>query len=351
MSERILTFHEAIRDALDLCLRHDPEVYLMGLGVPDKKGLFGSTVGLVDAYGVERVRDMPASENAMTGVALGSALAGMRPVLSHQRVDFALLAMEQMVNQVAKWHYAFGAKQPVPLVIRMIVGRGWGQGAQHSQSLVSCFAHVPGLQVIAPATPHDAKGMMIAAVESDDPVVIFEHRWLFNTQGVVPEGIYRVPIGEARVAREGTDVTIAASSYMVLEALRAAERLAQDSIRAEVLDLRTLAPLDTGALVRSVRKTGHLVAADIGWTSYGASAEVVAAVAERAFDALQSAPRRVASPDVPSPSAPALSDGFWPRARAIVDAVRAQRGLPELPPDLASELPHDVPDPSFVGPF
>lgn len=347
----VMTFHGAIRDALDLCLRHDPRVYLMGLGVPDPKGVFGSTVGLVDAHGAARVRDMPASENAMTGVALGSALAGMRPVLSHQRVDFALLAMEQTVNQIAKWHYMFGGQRSVPLVIRMIVGRGWGQGAQHSQSLASWFAHVPGLTVLAPATPADAKGMMIAAVESDDPVVIFEHRWLFGVKGEVPTGIHRVPIGEAKVARPGKDVTIAACSYMVLEALRAAERLAEQGIDAEVLDLRSLAPLDARAIEASVRKTGHLVAADIGWTSYGTSSEVVAVATERAFDGLKSAPRRVASPDVPSPSAPALAAGFWPRARHIVDAVRAQRGLPELPPDPTVELPLDVPDPTFAGPF
>lgn len=347
----VMTFHEAIRDGLDLCLRHDERVYLMGLGVPDPKGLFGSTVGLVDAHGPARVRDMPASENAMTGVALGSALAGMRPVLSHQRVDFALLAMEQMVNQVAKWHYMFGGQQSVPLVIRMIVGRGWGQGAQHSQSLVSWFAHVPGLTVLAPATPADAKGLMIAAVESDDPVVIFEHRWLFNTQGEVPDGVHRVRLGEARVAREGGDVTLVASSYMVLEALRAAERLAADGIEAEVIDLRTIAPLDVETIEASVNKTGHLVATDIGWTSFGVSSEVICAATERCFGALKSAPVRVASPDVPSPSAPALSASFWPRARAIVDAVRAQRGLPELPPDPPPDIPLDAPDPSFVGPF
>lgn len=348
----VVTFHEAIRDALDLCLRHDPRVYLMGLGVPDPKGLFGSTVGLVDTHGPERVRDMPASENAMTGVALGSALAGMRPVLSHQRVDFALLAMEQMVNQVAKWHYMFGSQRSVPLVVRMIVGRGWGQGAQHSQSLASWFAHVPGLTVLAPATAADAKGLMIAAVESDDPVVVFEHRWLFNVKGEVPEGIHRTPIGEARVAREGGDVTIAACSYMVLEALRAAERLAEEGIEAEVLDLRTLSPLDAGAIERSVRRTGHLVVADIGWTSYGVGAEVVSVATERAFDALRSAPARIASPDVPSPSAPALSAAFWPRAREIADAVLAQRGRPPLPEgDLRPDPPLDSPDPTFTGPF
>ena len=348
---RVIAYHEALREALALCLEHDPRVYLMGLGVPDPKGLFGSTTGLVDRFGPERVRDMPASENAMTGVALGSALAGMRPVLSHQRVDFALLAMEQMVNQVAKWHYMFGGQRPVPMLIRMIVGRGWGQGAQHSQSLLSWFAHVPGLTVIAPATPHDAKALTLAAIESDDPVISFEHRWCFNVKGEVPEGIVRAPLGEAHVVREGADVTIVASSYMVLEAMRAAEQLAEDGVDAEVIDLRTVAPLDRETLARSVRKTGHLVAADIGWTSFGVGAEVVSAVVEDAFDAMRSAPRRVASPDVPSPSTPALSAGFWPRARAIVDAARAQLGRAPLPAEGPPPSPLDVPDPTFTGPF
>ena len=193
---RQLRYCKAIHEALDLCLAHDPRVYLIGLGVPDPKGVFESTSGLQKKYGPNRVMDMPASENGITGIVIGSALVGMRPVLVHQRVDFAILSFDTLVNQAAKWHYMFGGKSSVPMVVRMIVGRGWGQGSQHAQSLQSWLAHVPGLKVIMPATPHDAKGMLISAIEDNNPVVCIEHRWLFNIEGPVPQGMYRVPLGE-----------------------------------------------------------------------------------------------------------------------------------------------------------
>ena len=224
----------------------DPSVYIMGLGVPDPKGVFGTTLGLQQKYGLKRVLDIPLSENAMTGVATGSALVGMRPIITHQRVDFALNAMEQMVNQAAKWHYMFGGQNRVPLVIRMIIGRGWGQGPQHPQSLQSWFAHVPGLRVVMPTTPHDAKGLLISSIEDDNPVIFIEHRWLHGISDHVPEGIYRVPLGKARVVREGRRVTIVATSYMVLESLRASETLSESGIEAEVIDVRCLRPLDDG---------------------------------------------------------------------------------------------------------
>ena len=230
---RELKFFQAINEAIDLCMAKDPAVYIMGLGVPDPKGVFGSTLGLQGKYGSTRVMDMPTSENGMTGVAIGSALVGMRPIMTHQRIDFALLAMEQIVNQAAKWHYMFGGRMSVPLVIRMIIGRGWGQGSQHSQSLQSWFAHIPGLKVVMPTTPYDAKGLLISSIEDNNPVVFIEHRWLYNISGHVPEGVYRVPLGQARVIKKGNDLTIVATSYMTLEALRAAEMLTEDGIRAE----------------------------------------------------------------------------------------------------------------------
>ena len=222
---RQLKFFEAIREATDQAMERDPAVYIVGLGVPDPKGIFGTTLGLQEKYGTTRVQDMPLSENAMTGVALGSALVGMRPIITHQRVDFALVAMEQMVNQAAKWHYMFGGKAKVPMVVRMIIGRGWGQGPQHSQSLQAWFAHIPGLKVVMPTTAHDAKGLLAAAIEDNNPVVFIEHRWLHNISDEVPEEYYTVPLGSARVMREGNDVTIVGTSYMALEAVRAAEHL------------------------------------------------------------------------------------------------------------------------------
>lgn len=349
---RLLTYAEALREAQDLCLAAYPQVLLMGLGVPDPKGIFGTTLGLQEKYGADRVFDIPLSENALTGVAVGAAIRGMRPILTHQRVDFALVSMEQLVNQAAKWHYMFGGTMRVPLVVRMIIGRGWGQGPQHSQSLQAWFAHVPGLKVIMPTTPRDAKGMLIAAVADDNPVVVLEHRWLYNIRDEVPEGLCSVPIGQARVIRQGTDITIVAVSYMVLEALRAAEHLADEGISAEVVDLRTISPWDADTVLGSVRKTGRIVVADTGSTSFGVSAEVIATVAGQAFGALKAPPERVGLPDYPSPTSPELSAGFYPRAAQVAASARRCLGVPVRAEAAGTPaLPGDVADGSFHGPF
>jgi len=353
MTSRELRGFEAIREALDQCMALDPSVYVMGLGVPDPKGVFGTTAGLQERYGDQRAMDMPTSENGMTGVAIGSALAGMRPVMVHQRIDFAILAVEQIVNQAAKWHYMFAGKMNVPLVIRMVVGRGWGQGPQHSQSFHSWFAHVPGLKVVMPATPYDAKGLLIASIEDNNPVVFIEHRWIYHVFGPVPEEVYRVPLGVARVAREGSDITIAAVSHMSLEAVRAAEILQRFGVSAEVVDVRTLRPLDRATIVESVRKTGRLLVADTSWKFGGYSAELIASVVEDAHSSLISPPRRVALPDCPTPTSPALANVYYPRAvdvaQAAMDMVGRSHDDLELEPP--PTIPLDVPDPTFTGPF
>lgn len=351
---RELKYSQAIREALDLCLANDPRVYVMGLGVPDPKGTFGTTLGLEQRYGSTRVLDMPTSEAGMTGVAIGSALIGLRPVMVHQRLDFALLALDQIVNQAAKWHYMFGGQVRVPLVIRLIVGRGWGQGPQHSQSLQAWFAHVPGLKVVMPTTAQDAKGLLIASIEDDNPVLFLEHRWLHNITGHVPEGMYRVPLGQARVAREGKDLTFVTLSYMTLEALRAAESLAGEGIDAEVIDLRSVRPWDAACVLRSVRKTGRMVVGDTSWKTCGFSAEVVAHVTEEAMGSLKAPPARVSLPDCPTPTSPVLARPYYPRAVHLVTTARRLLGLPETCENaLESEsaTPPDVPDPSFKGPF
>ncbi len=348
--DRNIKFFEAIQEALDLSMERDPSVYVMGLGVPDPKGIFGTTLGLQEKYGANRVMDMPCSENGMTGVAIGSALVGMRPVMTHQRVDFALLAMEQLVNQAAKWHYMFGGKTSVPLVVRMVIGRGWGQGPQHSQSLQSWFAHVPGLKVVMPAIPSDAKGLLISSIEDGNPVIFIEHRWLHGVTGPVPEGHHRVPLGQAHVLRAGQDVTIVGSSYMSLEALRAAEALIHEGVSAEVIDLRTLRPLDDECVLTSVRKTGRLVVADTGWKTGGFGAEIVAKVVEEEFRSLKSSPRRVALPDYPTPTTPTLANEYYPTSAHIAGAVLEAMGLPARAiPGLPKAT--DVPDPAFTGPF
>ena len=350
---RLISYQQALHEAQAQLLRNDPRVYLIGLGVPGPTGIFGTTKGLAEEFGADRVLDMPSSENGMSGVALGTALMGFRPIMIHMRVDFAILAMEPIINQMAKWFYMYGGTMPVPVTIRMIVGRGWGQGPQHSQSLQAWFAHVPGLKVVMPATAHDAKGMLIAAVEDDAPVIIVEHRWLYNSKSYVPEEMYRVPLNKASVVREGRHVTLAATSYMTLESLRAAELLAKIGIDAEVIDLRSLTPIDSQTLGASVEKTGHLVATDTGHAQYGVCAEVIASLPENAFRALKSAPARVGLPHLPTPTSPALADLYYPTAIDIARAAASRLGVaPECivaPPRERRWL--DVPDPTFTGPY
>jgi pyruvate/2-oxoglutarate/acetoin dehydrogenase E1 component len=352
MGREIKTF-EAIREAIDLCMAKDPTVYIIGLGVPDPKGIFGTTLGLQEKYGLLRVSDMPVSENAMTGVAIGSALTGMRPIMTHQRFDFVLLAMEQLVNQGANWHYMFGGLMRIPLVVRLIVGRGWGQGPQHSQTLQAWFAHIPGLKVVMPTTPYDSKGLLISSIEDDNPVIFIEHRWLHNTLGQVPEGIYRVPLGKAKIVREGRDLTIVATSYMTLEAHTAAKQLAQEGVQAEIIDVLTLKPLDKSTIIESVSKTGRLMVVDTGWKTLGFAGEVIAIVVEESWEMLKCAPRRLALPDCPTPTSHALAKFYYPRAVDIVAIAKSMLGL-EAPSWQESDIDStflDVPDKSFTGPF
>jgi acetoin:2,6-dichlorophenolindophenol oxidoreductase subunit beta len=352
---RQLSYAEALREAQIIAMERDASVYVMGLGVPDPKGIFGSTLGLRERFGPDRVMDMPLAENAMTGVAIGAALTGMRPILTHQRVDFALLSIEQIVNQAAKWHYMFGGRARVPIVVRMIIGRGWGQGPQHSQSLQAIFAHIPGLKVAMPATAHDAKGMLIAAIEDDNPVIMLEHRWLYDICDAVPEGHYTVPLGEARLLRADAraEVTIIATSYMVLEALAAGSMLEKEGVRSEIVDLRTLRPLDEETILASVRRTGRLIVADTASARFGTTAEIIALVAEHALDALKVRPRRIASPDHPTPSSPALADQYYPRAPHIVAAALEMLGRAVDPRlfDPPTNRRLDQPDKAFSGPF
>jgi acetoin:2,6-dichlorophenolindophenol oxidoreductase subunit beta len=301
---------------------------------------------------------MPVAENAMTGVALGSCLVGMRPIMTHMRLEFAMTAMDQICNQAAKWHYMFGGQSKVPMTLRMIIGRGWGQGPQHSQSLHAWFAHIPGLKVVMPSTPHDAKGLLIASIEDDNPVVFFEHRWLHNIHGPVPEGHYTVPLGEPRIVTEGVDVTIVACSYATLDAIKAARLLERDGIKPEIIDLRTLVPRKDAAILASVHKTGRLVVVDQGTLTGGFAGEIVARVTEQAFDALKTAPIRVTLPDVPTPTTRALSNYYYPTPRHIAAAARRALGLSlegshdDPWADIAPEdKTLDVPDKSFTGPF
>lgn len=336
----------------------DPSVFVVGEGVPDPKGIFGTTTGLQEKYGKNRVWDMPVSENGMTGACIGAALAGMRPILTHQRVDFALLSLDQIINNAAKWHYMFGGQQSIPLVIRMIIGHGWGQGAQHSQNLQALFAHIPGLKVVMPSQPDNAKGLLMASIADPNPVMFLEHRWIHSATGDVPKKRYETPLGKAHIMRKGTDVTIVSSSYMALESLRAAQLLKTMNISAEVVDLQTIAPLDERTIASSVKKTGHLIVVDSGWTNGGIAGEIIARMAISHMGSLKKSPLRIALPDLPAPSSPGLTKYYYPNIETIMASVckmlgknteQAKKVLEENA--AGSSIPHDVPNASFMGPF
>lgn len=346
-------FAAAINEALHQAMETDPMVICYGLGVTDPKAVFGTTANLEQRFGSQRVFDMPTSENAMTGVAIGAALNGIKPVMTHQRVDFFLLAMDQLVNGAAKWHYMFGGQNPIPITIRLIIGRGWGQGPTHSQNLQAWFAHIPGLKVVMPTTPEDAKGLLMTAIFDPNPVVFLEHRWLHNTLGDVPDGDFRIPIGEARKVRSGKDVTIVSMSYMTVEAVHAADYLETQGVSCEIIDLRTIKPLDWPSVFDSVAKTGRLLALDSGFTTGSVAGEIVARVAMEMFSELKLAPARLAMPDVPEPTSQALTKGFYVRAADIAVKVLEMLGEPgeHIRNSLPEPEPHDVPGEWFKGPF
>jgi len=319
---RSLTYAQAIREGHAQLLRSDPRVFLLGQGLWSPWYAGTSLKDIDKEFGRERVLDSPVSENATTGAAIGAAMAGMRPIVFHPRMDFMLLAVDPIVNQAANWAYMFGGQVHVPVVIRVAINRGGEQAAQHSQALQAMFMHVPGLKVVMPGTPYDAKGLLIAAVADGNPVMYIDDRWLYDDEGHVPEEMYRVPIGHAAVRRPGRDVTVVATSYMVGQAARAAQVLEADGIDVELIDLRTLKPWDRGTVFASVRKTGRLVVADAAWKTAGAAAEIAAAVAEELFDALRRPVVRVCLPDTPAPMSAPLERVYYVGSDDIVRAVR-----------------------------
>lgn len=345
--DRLLPYRDAIREALEQEMARDDSVIVLGMGVTDFESIYGTTRGLADRFGADRCFDTPVAEEGMTGVAIGAAMAGLRPIHVHIRMDFLLLAMNQLINVAAKARYMYGGSVTVPIVVRAIVGRSWGQGAQHSQALQSLFMHVPGLRVVAPTTPYDAKGMLIRSIRDDDPVIFIEHRMLHGHRGHVPEAPYEVAFGRARVLAPGRDVTVVAISYMAIEALRARALLAGAGIDAEVIDPVSLHPLDTETILASVAATGRLLVVDNGWTSCGASAEIVARVVER-LPGRNVRVERLGFAPVTCPTAHALERRFYPDPTAIADAAhRLVRGTSAAWPriDPAAEQVE------FRGPF
>jgi len=318
---RELTISQAVNEALAEELRRDPTVFLIGEDVAEAGHPFKVLSGLVEEFGADRVVDSPISEAGIAGLGLGAAITGMRPVVDIMFGDFLTLIMDQVVNQAAKIHYMSGGSLKAPLTIRTTLGATRRSGAQHSQSLHAWVAHVPGLKVCLPSTPADAKGLLKSAIRDDNPVVIFEDKMMYTVKGLVPDGEHVVPIGLADVKREGEDVTIIATSSMVQVALAAAEELERDGVSVEVVDPRTIAPLDRATLVASARKTGRVVVVDEGHRSYGASAELAAVIAEDAFWHLDAPVVRLAAMDVPIPFSPVLEDQTVPTPEHVVEAA------------------------------
>lgn len=317
----IKSYAKAINEAHEQLLREDERVFVIGQGVESPWCVGTTTLGLVDKFGSERVIDTPISEAGVTGAAIGAAMAGMRPIVFHPRMDFMYLAMDQIINHCAHWYYMFGGQVNVPVTIRGIINRGNEQATQHSQSPYSMYAHVPGLKVVCPASPADAKGLLVSAVRDDNPVLYIDDRWLYMLEEEVPDEIYEVPIGKGKICREGKDVTIVAISYLVTEALKAADMLENKGIAAEVIDPRTLKPLDINLIVASVRKTGRLIIADADWPCCSFAEHVATLVYKELFSTLKAPVQCINFPDIPMPASTPLEKAFYPDFEDIIDAA------------------------------
>lgn len=324
MSEnRMLTYGDAINEGHKLALRNDPTCFVIGQGVNNPWFVGRTTTGLMDEFGPSRIMDAPVSEAAMTGACIGAAMAGMKPIVFHPRMDFMYLTLDQIINHGASWNYMFNGRVNVPVVIRGIVNRGGEQGAQHSQSPFGVYANIPGLKVVVPATPADAKGLLLAAIRDRNPVIYIDDRWLYEETGEVPDGYYETPIGKANVLMEGADVTVIAASYMVKEAVKAAKNLLKEGISCEVVDLRTIKPVDMETVNRSVAKTGRAVVSIAEWGFASVTDSVVKGIYDGLFGNLKAPVKTVTLPDCPAPASKSLEEAYYIYAKDIEAAVRA----------------------------
>lgn len=343
---RKIKYHQAISEGICQAMERDPNVFVAGIAVDYPSGIFGTTDEALKKFGPERVFDTPAMENAFTGICLGAAAMGKRPIMVHARNDFMFLAFDQLINLGAKWNYMYGGNAgQVPIVVRAVVGKGWGQGATHSQSLQAPLAHFPGLTVLMPATARDAKGLILSACRHNGPVVIIENRALYNIEGEVEEGPVETPIGKAAVLREGTDLTVVATSLMVQEAIEAARELERHGVSVEIVDLRSIRPLDEATVLKSVRKTGRVIVADTSWEMCGVASEIAALCVEKAFSSLKGPVRRLALPNCPAPVSLALEQAFYPKASTI---ARLALGLVGADPEMVGAIDRED---TFKGPY
>ena len=317
---RVLSYMDALHEALSLALKLDPKVLVLGQGVNDPKGMFGITTGLHEKFGANRVFDTPLSEEGMTGVCTGASMNGLRPVYMHNRPDFLLLAFNQIVSHASKIHYMDNGETRVPLVIWSAIGRGWGSGSQHSQAIQGLLLGVPGLKIVMPSTPYDAKGLMLSAIADNNPVLIFEHRWSMRNKGVVPEGAYKISLGKGIYRRKGNDLTIVGSSHILELSIKAVDEL--EGITADIIDLRTIKPLDEEIILESLRKTGRILIVDTGWEMGGVCAEIGCLVAEKGFSFLKGPVRRLGLPDIPSPAGFTLEQYYYPDVKKITRIIK-----------------------------
>lgn len=351
-NKRVINFTQAINEALKISMLKDKNILLLGLGVNDPKGIFGTTIGLEKFFPSNRIFDMPTAENSMTGLAIGLAITGKRPVIVHQRVEFSLLSMDQIINQAAKWFYMSGGKQNIPIVIRLIIGRGWGQGPQHSQSLETLFSHIPGLKVVSPSDPYSAKGLLIASIEDNNPVIFFEHRWSHAIKGIVPKNYYKIPIGKSRYVTRGKDITIVTFSYMVIEAIKISKILEDNNIESEIVDLQSLRPLDKEKFLSSAKKTKKVLVIDNGWMQYGISSEIVAIISENLKNRKDYKIDRIGVLETPIPSTIGLAKFSYPNLSSIIEKIEKLIDKKIKVKDIyKSKFKQDQPDQDFIGPF
>ena len=347
-----IKFIEAINESIHLEMLRNKKLITFGLGINDPKRIFGSTEGLVERFGSDRVFDVPTSENSLTGIGLGLSLGGNTVLMTHQRLDFFLLAFDQLINSISKWNYMFdGNSGLVNITIRLIVGRGWGQGPTHSQNLQSVFSHFPGLRVVIPTTPHDAKGLLTSSLRDPNPVIFLEHRWLHNSEGYVPKKNYLVNLEKSKVLKKGKDISIISTSYMTPEVKNIYKKLIDKKIDFEHIDLISCKPLDTKTIINSVKKTGRVIILDTGFKTSSISSEIITLINENCFQSLKHRPVRITAPDIPEPTSYGLTKFYYNNSNEILNKILKIFNKKMNKQKIKEKIHHDIPGTWFKGPF
>ena len=356
MKKRIISYTDAINEALISEMRKNKKILSFGLGINDPKKIFNTTKNLSNFFGNERIFDVPNSENSILGIGIGLSISGIPCIITHQRLDFFLLAFDQLINSASKWNYMFGGNSSVPIVIRLIIGRGWGQGPTHSQNLQAVFSHFPGLKVVMPTSPYDAKGLLISSIRDPNPVIFLEHRWLHNTTGHVPKKSYTIEIGKSKKIMSGNDLTIVSTSYFTIEVQKLIDVI-KDQISIDLIDLRSIKPLDQNIIINSIKKTNKLLILDSGFKTNSISSEIISIVNDKCFKFLKKKPLKLTVPDCPEPASFGLTKFYYPNSIDIIKKIEylVQKKINKIK---ISEYikkqnlkKHDVPGNWFKGPF